>query len=105
MVLEDHVVLVCGAADAPEDVALHELVHIGPKPVDNLPGAISVFGVSIDEGQEHTSWSSQMFSCAIWPLTCANGSVEYLCTPLEIAVRDGLSAEQGLSQPTSGCSS
>ena len=49
MVLEQHVVLVCGAADAPEDVALHELVHIGPEPVDDLRGVVSTFDVSMDE--------------------------------------------------------
>lgn len=34
--LEEDVVLVCRAADAPEDVTLHEVVHIRPEAINNL---------------------------------------------------------------------
>ena len=38
MVLEQHVVLVSSAANAPEDVALHELVDVGTEAIDDLRG-------------------------------------------------------------------
>lgn len=34
--LEEHVVLVSSATDAPEDIATHKVVDIGSKPVDDL---------------------------------------------------------------------
>lgn len=36
MVLEEHIVLVSRSADAPEDIALHEVVDVRAKTVDDL---------------------------------------------------------------------
>ena len=36
VVLEEQVVLVCQPTDAPEDVALHEVVHIGAEAINDL---------------------------------------------------------------------
>ena len=36
MVLEEKVVLVRGTTDAPEDVALHEVIRIRTEPINNL---------------------------------------------------------------------
>ena len=75
MVLEQHVVLVSSTANAPEDVALHEVVDVGAETIDDLRG--QYHPMFLGRGEEHTSWSSHMFSWAIWPLALAKGSVEY----------------------------
>lgn len=41
MMLEEHVVLVGSATNATENVALHELINIRTKTVDNLYGALA----------------------------------------------------------------
>ena len=68
--LEEHIVLVCGTSNTTEDIALHEVVDVGPKPIDNLYSTVvlrvrpsTVSGMLLHlalGGVQLTSWSSQM---------------------------------------------
>jgi hypothetical protein len=45
VVLEQHVVLVRNAADAPEDIALHKLVDVRPESINDLVREASAYSL------------------------------------------------------------
>lgn len=75
MMLEKHIILVRSATDPSENVATHEVVRVGSKAVNNL-GTCQSTAVLLPL-PKLTSWSSQMLTWGICPLTVANGAVLY----------------------------
>lgn len=78
VMLKEKVIFVCHTSYAAKDGAFHEVVYIAAvailRAVSEMPFTVFRYKVQVPTMM---SWSSHIFSCAIWPLASANSSVPY----------------------------